>query len=604
LGLAGFRLRKWSSNEPSVVASIPESDRLSAVEINKEEPSKTKTLGVLWDPERDVFTFRVEPPDANKTPTKRNVLSAIAAVYDPLQFLSPFLVRAKILMQEIWRAGLDWDDNLPSDLATKWKNWATELSQISHVAIPRCLRLANPNKMELHLFSDASKDAYASVAYLVCQYEDDSPTSRLVASKCRVAPTKAMTIPRLELMGAILSSRLAQSLLKVLTVDRVIFWTDSENVWYWVRNHSRQFKPFVANRIAEIQRTTSPEQWRHVPGIQNPADLATRGQSAMELAKSTFWLEGPSFLKDVEISGPSTPSVREETKVEDVEKIVAQTCMVQARVNLGVDPNHFSTFRRLCRVTGWVQRFVTNCRLPRELRKRDRTLCSTEILNVEKWWIKQAQGEAFPKGEREGCLLRLSPKNGDDGILKMDGRLRLADELSYNTRHPILLPKEHVVTRLIIKDAHEELGHGSGVEQVLTLLRSRFWIVKGRRAVRNIVESCAQCRRRFSVKTAEQNMAPLPRPRLQSLRAFERVGVDYGGPFLTKQGRGKAKAKRYLCLFTCLATRAVHLEMSYSLDTASFINAFTRMVSRRGTPVYAISDNGTNFVGAEREMRE
>ena len=178
LGLAGFRLRKWSSNEPSVVASIPESDRLSAVEINKEEPSKTKTLGVLWDPERDVFTFRVEPPDANKTPTKRNVLSAIAAVYDPLQFLSPFLVRAKILMQEIWRAGLDWDDNLPSDLATKWKNWATELSQLSHVAIPRCLRLANPNKMELHLFSDASKDAYASVAYLVCQYEDDSPTSR------------------------------------------------------------------------------------------------------------------------------------------------------------------------------------------------------------------------------------------------------------------------------------------------------------------------------------------------------------------------------------------------------------------------------------------
>ena len=189
LGLvAGFRLRKWSSNEPSVVASIPESDRLSAVEINKEEPSKTKTLGVLWDPERDVFTFRVEPPDANKTPTKRNVLSAIATVYDPLQFLSQFLVRAKILLQEIWRAGLDWNDNLPSDLATKWKNWSTELSQLSHVAIPRCLRLANPNKMELHLLSDASKYTYASVAYLVCQYEDDSPTSRLVASKEPCSP--------------------------------------------------------------------------------------------------------------------------------------------------------------------------------------------------------------------------------------------------------------------------------------------------------------------------------------------------------------------------------------------------------------------------------
>jgi hypothetical protein len=154
---------------------------------------------------------------------------------------------------------------LGCDLAPKWKTWSTKLSQLSHVAIPRCLRLANPNKMELHLFSDASKDAYASVAYLVCQCEDDSSTSRLVGSKSRVAPTQAMTIPRLELMGAVLSSRLAQRLLKVLTVDRVIFWTNSENVWYWVRNHSRQFKPFVANRIAEIQRTTSREQWRHVP---------------------------------------------------------------------------------------------------------------------------------------------------------------------------------------------------------------------------------------------------------------------------------------------------------------------------------------------------
>jgi hypothetical protein len=151
---------------------------------------------------------------------------------------------------------------------------------------------------------------------------------------------------------------------------------------------------------------------------------------------------------------------------------------------------------------------------------------------------------------------------------------------------------------------HEKLGHGSGVEQVLTELRSRFWIVKGRRVVRNIIESCAQCRRRFSVRKAGQKMAPLPRPRVHSLRAFERVSVDYGGSYLTKQDRAKARMNRYLCLFTCLATRAVHLEMSYSLETDSFINAFVRMTSRRGRPVYVISDNGTNFVGAERELRE
>ncbi|XP_020619889.1 uncharacterized protein LOC110057637 [Orbicella faveolata] len=100
-------------------------------------------------------------------------------------------------------------------------------------------------------------------------------------------------------------------------------------------------------------------------------------------------------------------------------------------------------------------------------------------------------------------------------------------------------------------------------------------------------------------------MAPLPKSRLQSsLRAFEKVGVDYGGPFLMKQGCGSTRAKRYLCLLTCLTTRAVHLEMSYSLDTDSFVIAFTWMTSRRGTPTYIISDNGTNFVGAERELWE
>ena len=184
----------------------------------------------------------------------------------------------------------------------------------------------------------------------------------------------------------------------------------------------------------------------------------------------------------------------------------------------------------------------------------------------------------------------------------MDGRLRHAVELPYDTKHPIILPKAHDVTRLIVTGVHESLGHGSGVELCLTHLCSRYWIVKGPKTVRSIVETCPQCRRQFSKKTANQMMTPLPRPRLESLRAFDKVGVDYAGPFLTRQGRGKTRAKRYLCLFTCLVTRVVHLEMAYSLDTDSFINAFTRLVSRRGTPSYVLSGNGTNFVGAEREL--
>ena len=197
-------------------------------------------------------------------------------------------------------------------------------------------------------------------------------------------------------------------------------------------------------------------------------------------------------------------------------------------------------------------------------------------------------------------MIQLNPKKDENGLLRSDGRLRNATDVPYGVRHSILLPKDHTVTRLIIISAHENLGHGSGVEHVLTELRARFWIIKGRRTVRNTIEKCPGCRRRFTGKPTTQMMAPLPMSRLQCpLRAFERVGVDYGGPYLTKQGRGKTRAKRYLCLFTCLTTRAIHLEMAYSLDTDSFINAFTRMVARRGKPTYVVSDNG-----AERELRE
>ena len=276
----------------------------------------------------------------------------------------------------------------------------------------------------------------------------------------------------------------------------------------------------------------------------------------------------------------------------------------KCKARSSIDPSHFPNFQCLIRVTGWLQCFLVNCRLPDEFREKGRTLRSNEI-KAETFWLKQMQAEAFPNGAAEMSLEWLNPKKDDDGLLRSDRRLRYAVDLPYEVRHPILLPKDHPVTWLIVISTHERLGHGSGVEHVLTELRARFWVIKGRRVVWNVVEMCPGCRRRFTAKPTGQMMAPLPRARLKCpLRAFERVGVDYGGPYMTKQGRGKVKVKRYLCLFTCLTTCAVHLEMSYSLDSDSFINAFTRMTSRRGTPTYVISDNGTNFVGAERELQE
>ena len=165
LALGGFKLRKWSSNDPVVIEDIPVGDRLSTMEITKDELPKAKTLGFTWEAARDFFTFQIEQPDNNKAPTKRNVLSVIASLFDPLQFLAPFTMRAKVLMQEIWTAGVDWGDVLPDDLKATWEKWVSELPQLLNVAVPRCLLLANSENIELHLFSDACNEASASVAY-------------------------------------------------------------------------------------------------------------------------------------------------------------------------------------------------------------------------------------------------------------------------------------------------------------------------------------------------------------------------------------------------------------------------------------------------------
>lgn len=222
LNSANFRLRKWSSNVRSVLVDVPEEDRQPGIEIcedNQKPRVKVKTLGVTWKSDKDVFTFNEELPEIKESNTKREVLSAISTLFDPLQFLSPFTVRAKILMQNIWVAGIDWDDPLPATLLKRWHNWLRELQQLPSVEIPRCVRQPLPKETVLHMFSDALKDAYSSCGYLVCRYENSPSTSVLISSESRVAPVKSLSIPRLELMGAVISTRFASTILKSINVS-------------------------------------------------------------------------------------------------------------------------------------------------------------------------------------------------------------------------------------------------------------------------------------------------------------------------------------------------------------------------------------------------
>ena len=207
-------------------------------------------------------------------------------------------------------------------------------------------------------------------------------------------------------------------------------------------------------------------------------------------------------------------------------------------------------------------------------------------------WKVLCRGKPLPSNSK---LLGLQPKLDDTGLMQADGRLKHAEFLPYDVRYPVILPRRNWVTKLIVKEYHERGNHAMATNKTLAALSTRYWILSGREVIHELERECAEC---------EELMAPLPVSRLKpSLRAFARSAVDFGGPFITVQGRGKCREKGYLCLFTCLATRAVHLEMAYGLDTDSFLNTFYRMASRRGLPEEMFSDNDTNFKGADAELK-
>ena len=627
-GKAHMHARKWLSNSPEVLEHIPVKDRASHVNLNSDNLPTIKTLGILWIADRDVFTFKTAIKAEHTQMTKRKFLKRIATLFDPLGFLMPFTIRAKILLQEMWVSGSDWDDPIDDKLSNITATWFQEMQNIDMVSIPRCLKLTKSMTSErLHVFVDASQEAYGSVVYLQCSYEDQTSSVRFVTSKSRVAPLKAVSIPRLELMAAVLGSRLASSVCSALeiVISEVTFWSDSMNVLWWIRGRSRCFKPFVANRVSYIQDMSNPKQWRYVPTKQNPADMLTRGTKILALVSSKLWWEGPSFLALSETDWPVTKIESDEIANEEVKRHLrdqikkadqtdSQTMVViENEEQWRLEPNRHSSWSKLTKIQAWVYRFIGNCRTTKDKRQSGE-LSPEEIKDTEISIIKKAQMKAFDinyqhlrKGKIEpknSKLIELQPFLDVDGVIRSNSRLKYAEFLPYDTKFPIVLPRKHWVTKLIVRHYHEIEKHASGTNQTLAALSSQYWIISAREEIREMEKECIKCQLK-KASPATQVMAPLHESRLKlTLRAFDHSAVDFGGPFITTQGRGKRREKRYLCLFTCLTTRAVHLEIAYGLDTDSFLNAFYRMASRRGLPQEMTSDNGTNFVSANRELKE
>ena len=468
----GFRLRKWLSNKGEVLAAIPTEERASsAIDLQRQLPTE-RVLGVMWDAQEDQLFVSTPSTVDEETVTKRSILRVVASIYDPVGFVSPFTLLAKLLLQDLWSARRDWDAQLEAEERDRWAAWLAELPRLPAVAVPRWYGCQEepPILRQLHVFCDASERAFGTVAFLRQVYNDGQVHCCLVMSRCRVAPLKKLSIVRLETQAAVMAVRMACCVRRELTVEiqETVFWSDSQVVLGYIANTSRRFHTFVANRVAEIRSTSEPAQWRFVPGEENPADDCSRGLMASELTENCRWIRGPDFLCLSEENWPADRQSRS-VALEDPE---VKTVLTTHRHGLVAsdalpDPSRFSNWNRYRRTVAWILRFRHNLSATSSTSRRlTGPLSALELRAAHDFIVRQLQCQAFAQEiaaltrgasiDVRSSLLSLSPQLDRDGLLRVGGRLEhspLPDE----TRHPLILPRDHRVTSLMIMAIHERL---------------------------------------------------------------------------------------------------------------------------------------------------
>ncbi|XP_055591249.1 uncharacterized protein LOC129743288 [Uranotaenia lowii] len=624
-GRAGFEMRNWISNSPVVLAALNQPDCLEKSLNLDSELSTEKVLGMWWCTATDSFTYRLsrrhdaELLSGKRIPTKREVLRTLMSVFDPLGFLANLMIHLKIILQQIWRISIGWDEQIPKNIFDHWLEWIAVLPKVEGIRIPRCFRLEvsieSDTIVQLHTFVDASELGYAAVLYLRFKQQERIECV-IVAAKSRVAPLKFVSIPRMELEAALIGARLADSICKALSlkINQRVFWSDSRDVLCWIRSDHRRYSHYVAHRVSEILELTQISEWRWIPTDENVADEGTKWQRSPEVANDSRWLNGPEFLREDELTWPTEQISREITNEELKAAIYYHEQVHQAPANL-FDTTRFSSWNHLRRTAAWVRRFIVN----KVLQFKNQPLAlgplsGQEIYRGEMILFRQAQYEKFAAEiltlsndrnahkllPRSSSIYELWPFLDEDKVLREKTRIGSCEIASIDAKNPIILPKSSHISKLIVKHYHEQFYHRNH-RTVLNELRQRFRIVPRFASVlRKVRAECQVCKNLRSVPQPPP-MSDLPAARLAAFsRPFSFIGIDYFGPINVTVKR--SSEKRWGVLITCLTVRAVHIEIAHSLSAQSCIMSLRNFMGRRGIPVEIFSDRGTNMVGASKEL--
>ncbi|XP_055605529.1 uncharacterized protein LOC129753709 [Uranotaenia lowii] len=627
---AGFEIPSWKSNSEEVLQKIGTGlSKMEEKTFSDRSSVAERILGIVWLPDQDVFTFTIQFRDdlqqllrATTIPTKRQVLQVVMSFFDPIGIIAAFTIHGKILIQDIWRSGISWDQPISHTEFDNWKRWVSLIPNLEQVRIPRCYfpdyEIGSYDTLQLHIFADASELAYSCVAFFRI-VDRGHPRCSFVAAKTKVTPLRPQSIPRNELNGALIGVRLMETIEKShrLKVTKRFLWTDSSVVLSWLRADPRKYRQYVGFRVGEILSKTNIDEWNWVPSKLNIADEATKWNNGPKFDPSSTWFTGPDFLLRSENEWPKRKPDQQETPEE---MKVVHLIHYAAPIRPLLQYCKFSRFEQLTKYLGYLYHFFHLCqtknRIPNnpptvQLTQKDYAAAETalwRLIQAEKFADEIAvcrNNLSLPVTKRKK-LLKSSPLAKICLILDDDGVLRAATRIDgkalyypYNFRNPVVLPKDSHVTKLLILKFHQRYGHAN-TGTVLNEIQQRFYIPKCRATVKSIIKNCAWCRVYKAVPCAPR-MACLPHPRVRPyVRAFTFTGVDYFGPVTVR--RGRANVKRWICLFTCLTVRAIHLEVVHSMSSDSCIKAIRRFVARRGPPKHFYSDNGTNFRGASREL--
>ena len=591
---AGLDLRKWDSNLPEL------REYMNCVEGKEMK----KILGILWNKNDEfVFDFTAVATEASKLEmTKRNVLSFGAKFFDPVGWIAPIIVVARIYYQKICKGKFGWDDAIKDEMQQQWVKYLQALSEIKSIHIPRYMFpsfLGMVESVTLHGYCDSSELAYCAVIYAHVS-NGKSSASRLVASKCKVAPIKKNSIPLLEFSSCVLLAELMHKVVKILKDVVIItdkrYWSDSEVAISWIKSDEKKpkLKPAVQRRVRKMKKICDVNNWGYVHTSLNPADIGTREASALTIQDNELWWFGPSLPHD----NPPRKSGKEES-VDEIEEVVTASISVfvtQCAIGSLINVQRYSSLSKLLRVTAYTIRLAGLI--------KGKSIQSGEITAEEsekalKLWIKSEQSLIMKEKKFENLKNQLSLFEDGEGILRLKGRLENS-HLPYDSKHPIFLNQDSFFTTLVIRDAHHRVKH-MRTKSTLNEVRSRFWVCSGKRRVNAAIRGCVICK----YINAKPLIGPAP-PDLPDYRvayefAWQNIGIDYAGPVYVKDiySKDSTMHKAYICLMTCAATRNVHIELVPDMSAPALIRCLKRFIGRRGKFHMAVSDNFKSFVGKD-----